>query len=1353
MNELTVFASPLPFSNHRIKFVAAPGSTVKDIIDLICPARYHRAGIGAIVSIAGHEVFPEKWHCIKPKPGMTINVRIVPMGGGGKKNPIASLLSIAVLIAAPYVGAVLAAGVGVTSAVGVAAITAGVGVVGKLLVSAIAPPPKPSNYGSGGNGNPNESPTQFIEGATNSINRYGVIPICLGTNRMFPLQAALPFTETQNNDQYVRQLFTYGYGENLVIDDLRIGETAISQFSDFELEHRLEGDLHEPTGLYSNDVFQNDYNVLLQAADDYTLRTTQAGVDEAIVDVTFPQGLSEFNSNGTRLSRRVQLEVQYAPTGTDNWSAGVFSFKGFTGSVLTVQPNPLMSVKEVFAVTRANVYRRDLVVVDGYTGVASIVQGAPVAQYSKRATAPILPANKIRLATLLVHGTPDGFNSVISVSDDSAPTQGFSLQNLDSFIVSVSGMTVTIGNGGLSANQLDVTASQTEALRKSVRIVFPETGTYDIRIRRLSLDTASDQIFDKSYLTAIKSVTHRAPVRLTGLCGTAARIRATDQLNGTIDQFNALVSNVIPDYDAATGLWTPAVTSNPASIYRYVLQGNANAKPLPDSKLDLAAIEDWHTHCAEQGYTYNRVIDYETSVDATLRDVAAAGAASPAIVDGKRTVVIDRIKDDIVQVVTPRNSWGYSGEMIYPNIPHAFRVQFRNAEKGYQQDERIVYDDGYDEDSATEFEGLELQSCTNSALAFKTARRHIASARLRPESHSFMMDVENLVALRGDRVVLVHDVPIVGIGDGRIKTVETSGGNVTGFTIDDTVSVPDTAPYSVRIRLGDGTQIYQPVQTVVGDQSAFFFISPFPVADAPAPGDLCAFYETGDQLDLVITRIEPQDDLTARITAVDYAPAVFVAENVSIPPFTSRITTPLALQRPLPPVLLNAQSDESVMLRNSDGTYTPRAIFTLRNDNEGPTTLEVKIRRVGSSVFAGANILESSAERLILTGLDDGSAYDIHLRYRRAGASMLSLPLQLNGYVFVGVTGLPDAVTGFLMTVAGQTALFKWDANDDIDLSHYRIKFSSLFTGATWGTAQILEDRIYENRLSVGFQAGTYLIKAVDRLGNESESATAIITYDPGAITNAVEFIEEHPAFIGLKDNVTLYGNSILLADTDSGTGYYYFDYPVDLTGVFTSFVSASILANGTFVNNIFDMDDIFAEADIFGAGSNDLFTEADIFSMGDVFGIGVDGWSVQLQYRTTSDDPADAPAWSAWTEFTAGNIEFWGIEFRLHLNSLAKNVSPQVTGLSVTIDMPDRVERGDDMVVLPTGATVEYDQDFIGNPAVVITIQNGDANDEIEFTEKDTGGFSFKVYNTSATAYVARTYDFIASGYGRKRA
>jgi hypothetical protein len=1346
MAQIDVVAAPLPFSNLRTHHALPYGHTITDIIQTLTHGHTH---LDAIVTVGGCDIPRECWQYTRPKEGTLVNIRIVPQGGGGGgKNPLATILSLAVLIAAPYAGAfaglgALNAGIGLTAGQGILLGNVAAGafaLVGTMLVNAIAPPPRPSNAGF--IDSPAESPTQFIDGARNDLSPFGVVPICLGTNRMFPLQAARPFTESQNNNQYSRQLFTYGYGAQLEISDLRIGDTAITEFDGVELNHRLNGDLHLGTALYSNDIFQDDFSVLLRQVDGFTLRTTQADADEIIVDVTFPAGLVLIGSDtGAKNATTVELELQFAPAGTSNWSPGAVTYTSYGAATLTL---PSTGGGTYYNTTRTIRY---LVKINKYTGA--------VAYDNVDAT---LNDNEIRIASFNLVSVYNQTGSLISrtitgLVDERQPSLiGTTFQSAGNFLVTHSGgLTLDIAAGGLRVNDLRITAAQTEALRKSVNIKTPTRGRYDVRIKRLTADSSSQYIQDEAYLTALRTVTYIQPVNLQGINGTALRILGTDQLNGLVDSFNAIVSNVIPDYNAANNVWTPAVTSNPASIYRYVLQGGANARPLTDSQIDLAALQSWHTYCAERGYTYNRVIDYDASVDGILRDVAAAGAASPTIIDGKRSVVVDKEKDAIVQMVTPRNSWDYGAEIVYTDLPHAFRVTFRNAAKGYVTDERIVYDDGYSESNATKFEQLEYLSCTNSDLAFKHARRHIASARLRPEIHTFTMDVEHLVATRGDRIKLAHDVPITGVGDGRIKTLTDNGINLTGFSVDDGGDFIAGKTYYARIRKSDGSQLYLALNNPgTGRFSAFTLVTPLVLASAPAIGDLCYFVEAGGELDLIITKIEPQNDLSAKITAVDYAPAVFTAESATIPTFESKITTPIEFIRPSPPTLVGEpQSDESVMTINSDGTFTSRMVITLENSNTGGVVPVVQVRQSGTDIFSPASLQEATPTRVVITGLQDGFRYDVHIRYRREGGTVFSLPLQLNNTLYIGASGVPADVQGFSAAVAGATLTLSWDANDDIDISHYSLRFSAATSGVTWDTAQVLAPVVNETQRTLPFVAGTYLIRAVDLLGNLSANAAAVVASGT-ATANVVALLDEAPSFTGAKTNVINVSGGIQLADVGL-QGTYNFANSIDLGAVFTSQLSASVIAQGAFSNNIFAMADIFAEADIFGGGNNDIFAMDDIFAVDDIFGIGTGAWSTTLQIRTTNDDPTGSPVWSAWRDFVVGEATFRAAQFRLLMTSLANKVTPLVTGLSVTIDMPDRIERGESLTVPVSGTTITYAPAFKATPSVVITLQDAAVDDRIEFISNTASGFTFKVFNATAAGYVERMFNFISSGYGRQ--
>jgi hypothetical protein len=110
-----VSACAHPFRTARVDFTVEAGATIAEILAQAQPDSALRTA--AHVFIGGNYIPRENWHRVRPKPGTTVAVRVVPMdggGSGGKKNPLRTVLMIAVLVAAAAVsgGALGPAGLG-----------------------------------------------------------------------------------------------------------------------------------------------------------------------------------------------------------------------------------------------------------------------------------------------------------------------------------------------------------------------------------------------------------------------------------------------------------------------------------------------------------------------------------------------------------------------------------------------------------------------------------------------------------------------------------------------------------------------------------------------------------------------------------------------------------------------------------------------------------------------------------------------------------------------------------------------------------------------------------------------------------------------------------------------------------------------------------------------------------------------------------------------------------------------------------------------------------------------------------------------------------------------------------------
>lgn len=1335
-DNIVVQKSLLPFRQDFETLHLENCKTIREIVNKTIP--YNFVGARLVVTLNNEVVEEDKWDA-QLKKGELVGLNFIPTGGGGGKNPLATVVAVVAAVAVAVTGQyyaipAMSSAWGISEATAAAIYYIGSSLVMSVASSALLSTPKQSYSSS-----EKESQSQFIEGASNSINKYGVVPVNLGTNRMFPPQAALPYTETSGNNQYARQLFTYGYG-NVMITERKIGETAVEDYEEIELEDRLNSDLNSGTKLYSNDVYQESLNIKLTKETGDVVRTTQKNCNECEIDITF-QGLAYFNDSGGRDNTTVQFEIQFAPVGTEDWSTSSAGYQVTNSQQLTVTLTD--TYKENTYVYRKNplsVYRKQ-VTIPGYqknTFIILNLNDGSISQQTIQTNPDTItwPALSSEYAVLgYINGKTQQF------VDNRANLAGTYIGSASDFPVTINGSNLTVGGGFVKGytSTFTVTDSTSQVLRKVKRIVFPAAGQYDIRIRRLTNDSTDDKLRNDSYLTALRSITYTNPVRFADISGTAMRIKATDQLNGTVSSYNCIVTTLLKRYDKDSNTWVENVpSSNPADLFRYVLQSPAFAKheDITDDKIDLEKLAEWWIYCDEEGLTYNRVIDYETSIDDVLNDICAAGVATLSKVNNIYSVIIDNERPIIKGLVTPRNSWDYSGNINYPELPHALRVEFRNLEKGYETDEVIVYNDGYNESNATLYERLQFESCTNYDLAYWYGRRYFATALLQPETHTFKMDFENLTFNRGDRINLVNDVILVGVGQGRITSLKTnSAGNVTGFNIDDTLNIPVVNNLGVRIRDNAAKGInYYLLKPVAGEINTFDFSTPIAAANAPSVGSLCAFVEDGKELDLIITQIKPGSNQSATITAIDYAPARFdpIAE---FPDFESNITIAPDFYKPYAPELAGEiQTDESVMIRNSDGSLSSVMVIPLTNKNEANILPIVRVKRTGTTEWFIPTALKKDANQLILTGMQDGASYDIEVRYQRqTGLQLLSDALLLKNIKFIGGSTPPKKVQNFRVTIMNGMGLFEWAPNDDIDISHYVIRYSASTEDVTWESAQVVMDKITSTSITNIIHKGVYLIKAVDMLGNTSEEPTVIFSNETGSFKNVVEELIQQPDWLGVKENVYVGGDNISL-DVGQTLGYYYFEPNViDLGQVYECSLTANIRAEVRKRDRIRDVAVIRDVAAIRDIGKN-------INSDGD--------WSVELQ-MSLSDDGV---TWSEWDTFVAAKQQFRACKFRIKLYTNNEYITPEVSIAQVTVDMPDRYETGEDIQITDanTGVSIQYENPFWNNPAVNITLQDAAIDDKIVYSVKNNQGFTIKVFNGTLNSYVTRSFDYLAAGYGK---
>jgi hypothetical protein len=575
------------------------------------------------------------------------------------------------------------------------------------------------------------------------------------------------------------------------------------------------------------------------------------------------------------------------------------------------------------------------------------------------------------------------------------------------------GFQISSAFGALDGTEIQVTGKARETRRLGIRwMVSPDE--YEVRVTRKATARHADSgsgannLLADSVWVALRTIRHEAPSTVPGTLLMAMRIRATDQLNGVTDRINMLAESVLPVWDGED--WVPTATSNPAWVFVDIACGSATERSLDkDTRFHLDELLDWADACTAKGLEYNAVIDSPTTVHQLMRDVAAVGRASFANRDGQYTVVRDLPDLAPVQHFTPRNSWGFRGSRTFSDVPHALRVKFVNPDADWQQDERIVYADGYHAGNATKFEVLQTRGVTDAGQAWREGRYHLAVAANRSELFTWNADVEHIRCTRGDLVRLAHDVIEAGLGFGRIKGVDVDGGGLaTKLYLDERLTMEGGTDYAVRIRRSDGTTVVQQVTTVAGEVTE---LTPTVAIADLAGGELFQFGELGSEsLALKVTRIDPGPNLTAQITGVLEAPAVLAADAGDPPAWTSSAGTVIDRELvPAPaPIVDEVRSDHRITARDTGGVYLP-GIYLRVQPNRDVIRYEVRYRFDDMPDGWTYQIFEAGTGTIALPQLEMNQYYDIHVRaIPRIGLPSAWVEVQ---HQLIGTSEAPPAPT------------------------------------------------------------------------------------------------------------------------------------------------------------------------------------------------------------------------------------------------------------------------------------------------------------------------------------------------------
>jgi len=385
----------------------------------------------------------------------------------------------------------------------------------------------------------------------------------------------------------------------------------------------------------------------------------------------------------------------------------------------------------------------------------------------------------------------------------------------------------------------------------------------------------------------------------------------------------------------------------------------------------------------------------------------------------------------------------------------------------------------------------------------------------------------------------------------------------------------------------------------------------------------------------------------------------------------------------------------------------------------------------------------------------DQETYDV--RVKAVNTLGVSSTYVSESRTIIGAIEPPADVEDFSCNIVGQEAHLSWTQIPDLDLAYYQLRFSEETNGtADWQNSVALVEKISRPGTSITVPArqGTYLIKAVDKLGNFSSNATAIISNVTSVQNfNAIATQSEHPDFNGTLNNVVVADSTIRLDSSelfdsasglfddettrffDSGvenadfypTGNYEFENIIDIGAVHTARITATLSQTSDNPDDLFD-----ARSGLFDSASSNFDGDTPANA------------NAHIEIATSDDNIT----YTDFRNFIIGSYTFRYAKFRVVLISRDLASTPVVNEVTVSIDMEDRIFSGNDITSGAGTYTVTFTNPYKSvNYAVGITGENMATGDYFTVANKTINGFDVSFFNSSDTA-VSRTFDYIAKGF-----
>lgn len=897
-----------------------------------------------------------------------------------------------------------------------------------------------------------------------------------------------------------------------------------------------------------------------------------------------------------------------------------------------------------------------------------------------------------------------------------------------------------------------VTGAQTASIRRTYKTGTLVYGQYEFKITKVSIDQTSYRYGDDMYLTAVREV-YYDDFEYPNQVLVAVKALATDQLSGSIKLSCMAEGSMVRIYNSGTQTWSVDMTDNPAWIVYDIL-----TKPIFDNNLNVLEYEgfnpsrlilqdfvDLATYCnelvpngrggTEKRCTFNGIFDCSQSTWSAVLSVLQLARAIPTWNGINIGIVIDKKVgsselDGISQVFGMGNiakdsfkeSWSSGAQRAA-----TLQTDYINAELGYKRETCTRVNRNINSNNSLR---LPLFGATKASQVWRELDFRLEKNEKLCNTVKIDAGIEAIRCTLGDKVGIAHDVPQWGYS-GRIldATINTA-------TLDREITIEAGKSYTLLVQFQNDTIEIKTVANAPGTYSVIQVSTPF----SAIPEKYCN-YSFGENLKYIkpfkVIGISPHEDYKRRTLAMIEYNGTIYDKDYNLPTVPTFNYTSID---PLPSV--SGLKIEERLIKALDGTLRS-TIDVYFNPPSSSTWRHAEIWYQKNSIWAYSGI--SLTGKYTIENVEEGKTYTVvAVSVNAAGKKQDKQNAAQDSIYVFGKTLNPADIAELWGQASIGGLRLDWFPVSDVDLDCYKIRYTPDTASGTWDNAIDVAIAYSTSITLPAALSGMYLIKAVDTTGNESENAKELITNIPTILNwNVQEELIEDPAFTGTKTGMYVDGGELYLdatglfddiPDFDAVTNLdryaggteqvgYYETAVVNLGSVQTARCSANVKFQGMNAETI--IDDI---------------TEFDAIPSldGDITEIGI-----ILQIALSQD----GSSWGEWQNFFAGDYTAKAFKFRVKAYSNHQAQYLKIMDLEFYVDMPDRIESGQDVVIPAGGQTIPFTKSFMVKPKIGLTIQSANAGDYYDLQAVDTNGFTVQIKNSGGTG-ISKIIDWESKGY-----